>query len=83
MQMKIEKCNIELEAMNKTSIIEDKAINELGMKVPNRQQLVYLNANEGVNEITRVSIALPIEQSDSGFFRNIYSSILSLGFIWD
>ncbi len=83
LQMKIEKCNIELEAMNKTSIIEDKAINELGMKVPNRQQLVYLNANEGVNEITRVSIALPIEQSDSGFFRNIYSSILSLGFIWD
>ncbi len=83
LQMKIEKCNIELEAMNKTSIIEYKALNELGMRVPDRQQMVYLDANEGVSEITRVSIAVPVEQSDSGFFGNIYSSILSLGFMWD
>ncbi|MBK5251215.1 MAG: hypothetical protein JJE29_01000 [Peptostreptococcaceae bacterium] len=83
LQMKIEKCNIELEGMNKTSIIEDKALNELGMKVPDRQQMVYLDANKGASEITRVSIAVPVKQSDSGFFKNIYSSILSLGFMWD
>jgi cell division protein FtsL len=83
LQMKIEKYNIVLEAMNKTSIIENKALNELGMRVPDRQQMVYLDANEGVSDITRVSIAVPVEQSDSGFFKNIYSSLLSLVFMWD
>ena len=83
LQKKIEKYQIELEAMNKTSIIEDKALKQLGMKVPNRQQIVYLGMNETENEITRVSIAEPIEETETGFFRDIYSSILSLKIMGD
>ncbi|HKL10188.1 MAG TPA: cell division protein FtsL [Clostridia bacterium] len=84
LQIKIEKNKIELEAMNKTSIIEDKAVHELGMKVPERQQIVYINAKGEESGIKRVSIAAQsVESAERGFIGNIYSSILSLGFMGD
>ncbi len=84
LQIEIEKNKIELEAMNKTSIIEDKAVHELGMQVPQRQQIVYLGENGEENGITRVSIASQsVEPAKRGFIGNIYSSILSLKFMGD
>jgi len=84
LQFKIEKHKIELEAMNKTSIIEDKAVSELGMEVPKRQQIVYLEASGEESGITRVSIApQSVEPVGRGFIGNIYTSILSLGFMGD
>ncbi|GEM_PF-2062036 len=82
LQVEITKHKIELEAMNKTSIIEDKAVSELGMKVPQRQQIVYLSATGEESGIKRVSIATQSpESAERSFIGSIYSSILSLGFM--
>lgn len=83
-QIHIEKKKIELEGLNKTSIIETRAINEFGMKNPDRQQIVYLEPSGETCRLAQVSIAPPAGKTGKdGLFGNITASILNFEFMGD